>query len=124
MSFASPAFRQAAMEGVACAPEWGRIPEGRGMRGKGAMRLTRSGCRRLGENRAPFVIPAQAGIQRGRGDGCGVTSLGTGDSCDHIARPASRHAWHPANAAGASQGSSGDQADRQRISKRRVGSPA
>ena len=35
------------------------------MRGKGAMRLTRSRCRRLGENCPPFVIPAQAGIQRG-----------------------------------------------------------
>ena len=34
---------------------------------QGAMRLLRSRCRRPGENCAPFVIPAQAGIQRGGG---------------------------------------------------------
>ena len=55
---------------------------GEGNAWQGAMHLLRSRCRRLGESCAPFVIPAQAGIQRGsggRGDfptrGIHVTSL-------------------------------------------------
>ena len=35
---------------------------------QGAFCLTRSRCRQLGENHAPFVIPAQAGIQRCGGE--------------------------------------------------------